>query len=69
MTPTNAVENASGGGSSESAFIVVGFICAAILLWAAWSLLSVYVGWARTRVRESTLQFAIYSGPQKSDHQ
>ena len=41
MSPTEAFDNAAGSSTSEIAPVAAGLICAAILLWAGWALLSV----------------------------
>ena len=59
MSPTEAFDNAAGSSTSEIAPVAAGLICAAILLWAGWALLSVYLGWARTRVDTPIAQRAV----------
>ena len=59
MSPSTAFDNAAGGSTSTIALIAVGVIATAVLLWAGWALLSVYLGWARTRVDTPIAQRAV----------
>lgn len=59
MNPTTAFENAAGSSTSAIATVAAGVIATAIVLWSGWALLSVYLGWARTRVDTPIAQRAV----------
>lgn len=59
MSPSTAFSNAAGGSISAIAMVATGTICAAVLLWAGWAMLSMYMGWARERVEMPIFQRAL----------
>lgn len=59
MSPSAAFDNAAGGSTSAIAVVAVGVIATAVLLWSGWALLSVYLGWSKTRVDTPTAQRAV----------
>lgn len=53
---SGAFADAAGFSASEVAWLVAGVGCTAVLLWAAWALLSAWYGWTRTRVAGDQFQ-------------
>lgn len=59
MNSTTAFAAGSGLSISKLAFLISGVACVAVLFWGAWALLSLWRGWARTRVTEDTFLIAM----------
>ncbi|RLM24783.1 integrating conjugative element protein [Brenneria alni] len=57
---SSAFKAASGLDPQLLSFVCIGFLLAALFLWAAWALGDVWIGWANERVRDAALgRFAL----------